>query len=235
MGTVRTTFGLWLHDAWGLLVPRRCAGCDGALLSYEEGLCDACRADLPFTRFNEDPLNPVERLFHGKVPLQAAGALLRFSPHGMVQRMLHRVKYKHDRDVAMMLGRMMGEALAATRRFDGIDAVIAVPLHPRKERQRGYNQSRLLGDGLRRVVALEPMHHALRRMERTASQTRKGRMDRWRNVKEAFEAGDAEALRGRHVLLVDDVVTTGSTAEACAQAILQVPGTRVSFFAAACA
>ena len=235
MGKVRTTLGIWMHDAWGLLVPRRCAGCDGALLSYESHLCDACRGDLPFTRFNEDPLNPVERLFHGKVPLEAAGALLRFSAHGMVQRMLHRIKYRHDRDVAALLGGMMGEALAATRRFDGIDAVIAVPLHPRKERQRGYNQSRLLADGISQVVPLEPLHHALQRVERTTSQTRKGRMDRWRNVKEAFEARDAAALSGRHVLIVDDVVTTGSTAEACAQAILQAPGARVSFFAAACA
>lgn len=235
MGKERTTLGLWLHDAWELLVPRRCAGCDGVLLSYEELLCDTCRGDLPFTRFNEDPLNPVERLFHGKVPMQAAGALFRFSPQSMVQRMLHRVKYKHDRDVAMMLGRMMGEAIAATRRFDGVDTVIAVPLHPRKERQRGYNQSRLLADGISQVVPLEPMHHALQRVERTASQTRKGRMERWWNVKEAFEAGDAAALSGRHVLIVDDVVTTGSTAEGCAQAILRASGARVSFFAAACA
>ncbi|HRD52400.1 MAG TPA: hypothetical protein PKY96_07100 [Flavobacteriales bacterium] len=235
MGKARTTLGLWIHDAWGLLVPQRCAGCNGALLSHEDCLCDACLRELPRTHFNNDPLNPVERLFHGKVELAAAGALLNFTAHGMVQRILHRIKYQHDREVAALIGRYMGEEMAACSRFAGIDSVIAVPLHPRKERQRGYNQSRLLADGIGTVLKVEPMHHSLKRVERTATQTRKGRFDRWRNVKEAFELPDAEALRNRHVLLVDDVVTTGATAEACAAAILTAPGARVSVFTAAVA
>lgn len=235
MGTARRTMGIWLEDALGLLLPRRCAGCDDALYRHEEVLCDACRAELPLTLFNDDPLNPVERLFHGKVALEAAGALLRFNAHGLAQRLLHRIKYRDDREAAGAIGAMMGEALAASERFRGIDAVIAVPLHPAKERRRGYNQSHLLADGIRTVLPLEPLHHALRRAERTATQTRKGRLDRWQNVKEAFEAPDPGLLHGRHVLLVDDVVTTGATAEACALAVQRAPGARVSFFAAACA
>lgn len=235
MRKAATVAGLWLGDLWSLVVPRRCCGCDTALLSHEESLCDGCLEELPRTRFNDDPMNAVERLFHGKVPLTAAGALLRFGAHGMVQRILHHIKYAQDLEAAALLGRLMGEELKQCTRFAGIDSVIAVPLHPRKERKRGYNQSRLLADGILEALPLEPLHHALQRVERTSTQTRKGRLARWSNVKEAFEAADTEALRGRHVLLVDDVVTTGATAEACAAAIIAAPGARVSLFTAACA
>lgn len=228
------TWRLWAHDLWGLVVPRRCAGCDDALLSFEGRLCAACLEDLPLTRFNGDPLNPVERLFHGKVELAAAGALLRFTAHGLVQRLLHRIKYKDDMDAARELGRLMGREISACERFAGADGIMAVPLHPRKRRARGYNQSELLCEGIREVLPLEPLHHLLRRVERTASQTRKGRLARWRNVMEAFEAPAPGALQGRHVLLVDDVATTGATLEACA-AVLIASGARVSVFTAACA
>ena len=235
MRKAATVAGLWAADLWSLLAPRRCSGCDTALLSHEESLCDGCLEELPLTRFNDDPFNAVERLFHGKVPLTAAGALMRFSAHGMVQHILHRIKYAHDLEAAVVLGRLMGQELRDRPRFAGIDSVIAVPLHPRKERKRGYNQSRLLADGLREVLPLEPLHRCLQRVERTSTQTRKGRLARWSNVKEAFVVQDEAVLRGRHVLLVDDVVTTGATAEACATVLLATPGTRVSLFAAACA
>ncbi|MFN3874357.1 MAG: ComF family protein [Flavobacteriales bacterium] len=225
---------LFAHDLWGLVVPRRCAGCDDALLSFEGRLCMACLEDLPLTRFNDDPLNPVERLFHGKVELAAAGALLRFSAHGMVQHLLHRIKYNEDVEAARELGRLMGRELKACARFAGADAIMAVPLHPRKRRARGYNQSELLCEGIAQVLPLPPLHHLLRRVERTASQTRKSRLARWRNVSEAFEPAEPQALRGRHVLLVDDVMTTGATLEACAKALIAA-GARVSVFAAACA
>ena len=226
---------LWLADLVALFLPRRCAGCDGTLLRFEECLCTTCLVDLPFTRFHEDPANRVEQIFWGKVPLVAASALLQFSTTGMVQRILHRMKYRQDLETGRHIGRLMGEALKGCVRFSDVDAVVAVPLHPRKQRQRGYNQSRLLVEGIMDVWPKEDPLKALQRTAFTASQTKRGRLDRWTNVKEAFAVKDPEALRDRHVLLVDDVVTTGATIEGCVKALYTVEGVRVSLFTAACA
>ena len=211
-----------------LFLPRLCAGCDAALMSHEKALCLSCTEDLPLTRFHNDPTNPVERVFWGKLELEAATALLHFDKGGMVQHMLHRLKYKGDKEIGLELGRHMAKALMDSPRFGSVDLLLAVPLHPRKERQRGYNQSQVLVDGMTEIWGLPPAQQRLMRVVRTPSQTRKGRMDRWLNVKEAFDLSDAAALEGRHVLLVDDVVTTGATLEGCARALQKVKGVRVS-------
>lgn len=235
MKTPASTVRLWAEDLFALFVPRRCAGCDGPLMRFEEVLCLGCQQELPFTRFHEDPDNRVEQQFKGKVRLEAASALLHFASAGMVQRMLHRMKYAQDQEAARFLGALMAKDLMQSPRFAAVQAVLAVPLHPAKLRKRGYNQSQLLVDGLVGQWPKANPKHALVRAEATTTQTRKGRLDRWTNVKEAFAITDPAALRGVHVLLVDDVVTTGATLEACATALLQLPGTRVSVFAAACA
>jgi ComF family protein len=212
----------------GLFLPLRCAGCDDALLAHERSLCLKCAEDLPLTRFHHDPGNPVERIFWGRLELASATAFLHFDKRGMVQHMLHRLKYKGDRAVGLELGRRMGREWMASPRFNAVERIIAVPLHPRKERQRGYNQSQVLVDGMREVWGLPAAGSGLLRVVRTPSQTRKGRLGRWLNVKDAFEVPHVSDLEGRHVLLVDDVVTTGATLEACATALLRIPGVRVS-------
>jgi ComF family protein len=145
------------------------------------------------------------------------------------------LKYKQDKEVGHLLGRIMADAVKTSDRFQDIDLLVPVPLHPRKERERGYNQSRILAMGFQEVLPLPVPEHALIRLVRTPSQTRRGRMDRWQNVKEAFQVKDAGLFRDKHVLLVDDVVTTGATIEACAAAMAGIPGIRISLFAAACA
>jgi len=217
-----------LGDVAGLVLPRRCAGCDAPLFEHEPAICTICLDDLPLTRFHDDPANPVERIFWGRVTLESATALMHFDKHGRVQRMLHRLKYKGDRTTGRALGRMLGDQLKDSPRFASVDTVLAVPLHPRKERERGYNQAEVLAEGLRESLGVGRSPANIRRSRHTASQTRKGRMDRWRNVKDAFELRNAEALRGRHVLLVDDVVTTGATLEGCATTLLAHGGARVS-------
>ena len=204
-------------------------------MRFERGICTGCMRDLPRTRFHDDPGNPVERLFWGKVKLESASSFLLFSSSGMVQRMLHRIKYAHDRDMGLVLGRLMAQDLIASSRFKDVDTFMPVPLHRRKERMRGYNQSQVLVDGMRQVWDLPSAGRELMRVVRTPSQTKRGRLDRWLNVKEAFQLPDPNALRDRHVLLIDDVVTTGATIEGCVKALSIVPGIRISLYTAACA
>ncbi len=219
----------------GLFLPDLCAGCDRPLMRHEMSLCQACLDDLPLTRAMNDPDNSVASLFKGRVQLEAAGALLRFDRAGKVQRILHRLKYRSDEGAGLALGRLMGRELKACDRFATVDTVMAVPLHASKERARGFNQSQVLVNGILEEWPLRKAHHALMRVARTPSQTRKGRLDRWRNVKEAFQLEGAEDLRGAHVLVVDDVVTTGATLESCVRVLQTVPHVRVSVCAAACA
>jgi ComF family protein len=227
--------GRLLYDVVGLALPDRCGGCDRSLLRFERGLCTRCIADLPRTRFHDDPLNKVERLFHGKVELQAASAFLQFSRSGVVQHILHRLKYKGDRNAGMELGRLMATDVKDSPRFSDVDTVMAVPLHAQRSRMRGYNQSQVLVDGMRERWSLRSLKDGLIRVVRTTSQTRRGRLERWQNVKEAFEPARTSALRDAHVLLVDDVVTTGATIESCVRALRTMPGVRVSVYTAACA
>lgn len=177
----------------------------------------------------------MEELFRGKVQLEAASAFLHFNPNGMVQRMLHRIKYRHDEQLGLELGRWMADDIRVSNRFSTVDMLLPVPLHPRKERMRGYNQSQVLVDGMLERWPVESVGKGLVRVVRTPSQTRRNRLDRWLNVKEAFHLPDPEKLRDRHVLIVDDVVTTGATLEGCVKALDDVPGIRVSVYTAACA
>ncbi len=216
-----------LQDVGDLFLPRRCAGCDEVLMEHEAALCGTCEEDLPRTRFHDDPGNPVERVLWGRVPVDAATAFLHFDKHGRVQRMLHRLKYKGDRAIGVELGRLLGRELHASGRFADTEVVLPVPLHPRKERERGYNQSAVLAEGLREALGIVDGGHRLVRVVHTTSQTRKGRLDRWLNVKEAFALHDPEGLKGRRVLLVDDVVTTGATLEGCIRALRTAPDVQV--------
>jgi ComF family protein len=217
-----------LHDLAGLLLPRRCAGCDDVLRATEQAICLVCLEDLPRTRFTDATDNPVARIFWGRVELAGAMALLHFDKRGLAQRLLHRLKYKGDKAVGRELGRLLGNELRAAQGMPTVDVVLPVPLHPRKERERGYNQSALIAEGVREALGLADHGPLLERVVHTASQTRKGRAERWVNVKEAFRVRDQALLRDRHVLLVDDVVTTGATLESCVRALQQLPGTRVS-------
>jgi len=201
----------------------------------EHSLCLGCVHELPRARFHNDPHNKVELLFGGKVKLEAASAFLQFTAGGMVQHMLHRLKYKGDREVGLELGRRMAEDVMTSPRFASVDTVMPVPLHPRKQRQRGYNQSQVLVDGLRQAWPLRTVPDELLRTVRTSTQTKRGRMERWRNVSEAFGLAHPDLLVGAHVLLVDDVITTGATLEACIRVLMAAPDIRVSVLACACA
>lgn len=232
MGSPITT---WVADLAGLFLPRRCSACDLALMPQERALCLSCMQDLPLARSHDDPENPVERAFHGKVRLECASAFMRFTKHGGVQRLLHRLKYQGHEDLGLELGRLMAQDAMKSPRFADVEVVLPVPLHPAKLRQRGYNQSELLVRGMLEVWPLAAPPKGLVRTRRTPSQTRRGRLDRWTNVNVAFGVGDPDALRGKHLLIVDDVLTTGATIEACVHVLQEVPDVRISVLACACA
>lgn len=224
-----------LHDVAGLFLPRCCAACDQPLMGFEHSLCMDCVDDLPRLRAHDDPLNKVEMVFRGRVRLHAASAFLQFTKGGMVQRMLHRLKYQGDLNVGLELGQRMAEEVMASARFADVDTLVPVPLHPRKLRLRGYNQAQVLVEGMLRAWPVREVEAGLLRVVHTSTQTRRGRMSRWGNVKDAFHLAGADALAGAHVLLVDDVVTTGATLESCANALARVPGIRISVLTCACA
>lgn len=215
-----------------LIAPRACVVCGSRLSVHDDVLCPACVLKLPRTGFWLSPLdNPLSRLFWGVVPLQRVVAFCYYSPGSEMASVVYDLKY-HDRpDIGEALGRLMATELLSSGFFDGIDLLVPVPLTPRRERQRGYNQSRSLVVGISRVIGLTISDCAVCRTVFTGSQTKLSWRDRQENVMNVFSLRDADSLRGRHVLLVDDIVTTGATVTACARELLKVDGVRVSILA----
>lgn len=225
----------FLADFVGLIFPRACLACAELLARGEDHLCTSCRTQLPYTDYHLLPpdQNPLARRFWGRVPVRHALSYLRFLRRGRVQHLLHQLKYQGQRDVGRALGRWYGHDLA--RHGFQFDLLVPVPLHPRKLAQRGYNQADPFAEGL--AESLNTRWHAtgLRRVTHTTSQTRKSRLERWQNVAEVFEVADPAAIQGQHVLIVDDVLTTGATLEACAAALLAAGAAAVSITTIACA
>jgi ComF family protein len=192
-------------------------------------------SDLPKTGFEKITDNPVSQLFWGRAEITYATAFCTFDKGGIMQHLMHQLKYKGDREVGEKLGQLFGSELLRSAPFREVELLIPVPLHPKRERKRGYNQSAEIGKGMSEAMGLPLLSGILIRNHYSATQTNKGRFDRWENVKELFSLNNPDMLEGKHMLLVDDVVTTGATLEACAQVLLKVPGTRVSIATIACA
>lgn len=206
-------FRVW-HDLLGLFYPRLCCGCDTPLMQGEDYLCLHCHSELPYTHFEKETGNPMERVFAGRANIRWGAALLYFSKDTRVQHIIHHIKYKRRDDLARWMGQQMGQRLQESGK--AADLLIPVPLHPDKEKRRGYNQSAELARGMAEAMGIPLDTATLTREVFTATQTRKrSRIDRWDNVETAFSVVHTDAVAGRHILLVDDVVTTGSTLEAC--------------------
>lgn len=210
-----------------LIYPRTCAACGNILLNNEKVLCLSCFAELPRTRFHNNPDNEVARLFWGRVLLCNATSFIFFNKDSIYRKILHELKYKDQRAVGQEMGRLFGLELRDTP-FSQTDIIIPVPLHPAKQRKRGYNQSELIAEGVSQVLNIPVRNNLITRKMRTSTQTRKNRFDRWLNVKDTFQVQDVEALNNKHILLVDDVITTGATIEACAGSILATCNVSVS-------
>ncbi|MBJ6143908.1 ComF family protein [Hymenobacter sp. BT559] len=226
-----------LTDFIALFFPQACLACQAALVVGEQHLCTTCRAELPYTDYHLLPAaqNPLSRRFWGKLPVAHTLSYLRFLQHGRVQHLLHQLKYQGQQEVGKALGQLYGAELAAAGLGPEFDLIVPVPLHRRKLARRGYNQAAAFAAGLAATLPCSWSAAALRRTEHTASQTRKSRTERWQNVATVFEVAQPQEVTGRHILLVDDVLTTGATLEACGVALLAAGACQVSIATIACA
>lgn len=222
-------------DLISLFYPRLCAGCNAPLVRGEEVLCLNCLADLPKTNYHLCMDNPVFLMFIGRVNISSATSFCAFDKGGRLQHLLHELKYKGNRAVGLKMGILFGYDLIQNPFYKNIDIIVPVPLHPRKEKKRGFNQSVEICNGLAESMDRPVIAGNLIREIHTSSQTQKGRFERWENVSGIFSVKNDIPLIDKHILLVDDVVTTGATLEACCEPLLKVPGVRVSIATLACA
>lgn len=217
-----------LHEIFSLFFPRLCLGCGCPLNECEEFLCEHCKFDLPFTNYHSVRDNPVEQCFWGKVPVERAASMLYYHKKGIVQSVIHSLKYRQCPEVGNYLGAMAAHCCGDF--FCGMDYLMPVPLHKKKIRQRGYNQSHRIAEGIASVAEIA-ISEDLKRVVYTATQTHKDKFERYENTLHSFCLDNPQIYEGKHILLVDDVLTTGSTLESCVRAVLQAqPNVRISVF-----
>lgn len=220
-------------DLLNLFFPLLCAGCNTPLVKGEDVLCLGCFADLPKTHFGSFTTNSVADIFIGRSNIVYGNAFCQFDKGGKVQYLLHQLKYRGKKEIGYRLGFLFGSELIQTIEFCEIDVIIPVPLHKKKQRKRGYNQSIEICKGISEAMNKPLITDNLIRKKHTSSQTSKGRFDRWENVSGIFHVKSSDSLEGKHLLLVDDVITTGATLESCCEELLKISGVRVSVAALA--
>ncbi|MFW5805400.1 MAG: ComF family protein [Bacteroidales bacterium] len=216
------------QDFWYLLYPKVCDACGKSLMQQEEILCTECLVKLPRTSFHDDTENELVQVFWGRVNIEQATALIHFVKGSAYRKLIHKLKYQNRADIGEFLGRELGSELKESHKFQRIDYIIPVPLHPDKQKVRGYNQAEMIAKGMSSVMDVPVSTDNLVRKLFTKTQTKKGRYDRWENVSRVFDVQKPDEFANKYVLLVDDVITTGATIEACAQKLLSIEGTKVS-------
>lgn len=225
----------YLDDLITLFFPRLCFACDKPLFKHEEYLCLDCYYNLPKTDFHLMPENPVFDQFIGKINFNAAASYYYFTKGGKVQHLIHQFKYKGYKEAGRHVGLLYGRDLIKSDNFKDIDFIVPIPLHPAKYASRGYNQAEWFAKGLSISMNIPVDTKALIRIHDSETQTHKSRFSRWENVKEIFTLNQSEHLHNKHILLVDDVITTGSTLEAAGHVLLRIEGLKISVCSLACA
>ncbi|WP_294824678.1 ComF family protein [uncultured Flavobacterium sp.] len=221
-----------LRALFNLLFPKTCNGCNGLLLESEDVICTACRHDMPFTLHHQNPENEAYKKFYGRLPVEHVSAFVYFHKEGVVQQMIHNLKYRRQQDVAGLLGEWYVHDLKSVEALQSVTDIIPVPMHPKKLRQRGYNQVTEFGRALASGLGKNYNEGILVKAVHTKTQTKKNLAAR-AAIATAFRVNFTDADHGRHFLLIDDVITTGSTLEACGRELLKIPGSRVSVVAMA--
>ena len=217
----------WYQDFISLFYPNLCWSCEAVIYQSGEGICPKCLLTLPYTNFHDDPENIVNKVFWGRLPLMGATALFYFNKQTRVQQLIHKLKYKSKPQVGVLLGQMLGSQLLKSEVFNVIEVVVPVPLHPAKKQKRGYNQAAKIAEGIALAMEITYEENGMIRTKHTETQTRKTRAERVKNMRGVFTANPKSNLEGKNILLVDDVLTTGSTLESCALELLQVSNIKI--------
>ena len=208
--------------------PHICEGCGSDVLNENNILCSRCFSSLDETKFESIPNNPIEKIFIGRLKIEEATSLIYFAKQSVIQRLIHQLKYKHNKEVGLFLGKLLGTRILHSPRFKNIDYLIPIPLHPKKEKLRGYNQSHLICKGMQEGLKIPIDTNVLRRTENTDSQTKKTRIQRWKSMEGKFLLQNYHHLKNKNILLIDDVITTGNTFESCGNALLSIEGLKIS-------
>jgi ComF family protein len=198
------------------------------LIDQEKIICLFCRFDLPLIDHENYDSNEITRIFKGRIPIEKGASLLHYTETGKVKKLIHELKYKNRQDIGVFIGNWLGTKLKGSCFSHDIDCIIPVPLHQKKLKQRGYNQLTQFGKSLSAILEIEYCDHILQRVSFTKTQTFKKRLDRFRNTDSKFIVKNTKSLTGKHVLLIDDVVTTGATLESCCQELLKAKNVRIS-------
>ena len=211
-----------------LFFPKVCAGCHTILITNETVFCTNCRHELPLTQYHLDPKNEAVKKFYGKIAIEHASALLYFNKKGIVQELIHNLKYKGHEEIGTVLGNWYMEDLKELILETPFDVVIPVPLHPKKFRERGYNQVTTFGKALAKGLKINYNDTLLYRKKYSKTQSKKNLIGRSENIENIFDVHFTEENQNKHFLIVDDVLTTGATLEACSKALLKIPGAKIS-------
>lgn len=218
----------WLSAFLSLFFPRCCVVCGRPLAKGEQCICTVCNMKLPRTDYHLRKDNPVEQLFWGKLPLERATSFFFYRKGSDFRKILHQLKYGGQKEIGAIMGRCMAAELVSSGFFQDIDVLIPVPLHKKKQKLRGYNQSEWIARGISGVTGIPIDTESIARQKNTETQTHKSIIERWENVDGTFYLTHADTLSGKHILLIDDVLTTGSTTVACASVLQETEGVRIS-------
>lgn len=217
-----------LKSLAAILFPETCPGCNSVLLPSEQVICTACNHNIPYTQHHEIPENEIFKRFYGRLPITHISALLYFNKEGIVQQLIHKLKYKGQQDIGKLMGQWYAPKLKKVAALQNVTAVIPVPLHPKKLRTRGYNQVAEFGKAIAEGLGVAYRDDILVRTVYNKSQTKKNLENRAAIIGQSFDVEFTENDGNNHFLLVDDVVTTGATLESCGRALLKIPNTQVS-------
>ncbi|MDY8135238.1 ComF family protein [Aquimarina sp. 2201CG5-10] len=217
-----------LRDLAYLFYPIYCAACDSPLYKNERLLCTSCRHQLPLGNFHKINAKKIEKVFYGRANIQNATSLFVFEKEGLVQNLIHNLKYRGQEEIGSELGKWLGEELLKVVEYKEIDVVIPVPLHKKRLQERGYNQVEKFGREISKMLDAEYTDSVLKKISYNSKQSKKGRLTRWINAAETFGIQNESLLMNKHILLVDDIITTGSTIEACVDVLKTIPGIKIS-------